>query len=42
MTQRSSRHLVDPQLLPFLELLPPTELSDETIAEVRARDWPIP
>ncbi len=41
MAQRSSRHLVDPQLLPFLELLPPTDLSDATIAEARARAWPI-
>jgi len=42
MPKRSSRHLVDPQLLPLLDLLPTTELSDATLAEVRTRAWPIP
>lgn len=39
--RHSSRHLVDPQLLPFLKFLKPKELSDATLAKARDRDWPI-
>lgn len=42
MTQKSSRHLVDPDLLPFLEFLPTRNLSDETLAEMRAASFPLP
>ncbi len=33
----SSRHLVDPQLLPLLELVPPMKLSAETLPAMRSR-----
>lgn len=33
----SSRHLVDPQLLPLLELVPPLRLSEEALAAMRSR-----
>ena len=36
MTSRSSRHLVDPQLGPFLDLLPIFDLSDELLPAIRA------
>lgn len=32
-----SRHLVDPQLLPLLEAIPPSNLSQETLPALRAR-----
>jgi triacylglycerol lipase len=39
----ASRHLVDPELAPLLELFPTTLLSDASLAEARARklDFPI-
>jgi triacylglycerol lipase len=37
MTDKLSRHLVDPQLAPFLELMPERELNAETLAEMRGR-----
>ncbi len=36
MTTSRSRHLVDPQLLPFLETLPVLELSAQTLALARS------
>lgn len=33
----TTRHLVDPELLPMLDLLPPTSVSADVLAEVRAR-----
>ncbi|NQE64429.1 alpha/beta hydrolase [Caulobacter sp. RHG1] len=33
----SSRHLVDPQLLPLLELVPPLRLSEEVLPAMRSR-----
>jgi triacylglycerol lipase len=33
----SSRHLVDPQLLPLLDLVPPLRLSEETLRAMRSR-----
>ncbi len=39
----SSRHLVDPELLPLLETMPQTILSDETLLELRDPDrWVMP
>jgi triacylglycerol lipase len=38
----SSRHLVDAELSPLLDLFPATTLSDETLAEARARELPLP
>ena len=40
MTKSRSRHLVDPELLPLLDLWPPVTFSTETLAEVRARELP--
>ena len=39
----ASRHLVDPELAPLLELFPTTNLSHEVLAEARARrlDFPV-
>jgi triacylglycerol lipase len=42
MTQRSSRHLVDPELLSFLEFLPTRDLSDDNLAEMRANAIALP
>ena len=42
MTTSRSRHLVDPQLSGFLDLLPVTPLSDETLAEMRGRSLALP
>ena len=38
----SSRHLVDPELAPFLELFPSVFLSHDNLAEVRNRVLPLP
>ncbi len=38
----SSRHLVDPELLPLLDAFPPVALSDETLDAVRDVVLPIP
>ena len=37
MTPISSRHLVDPELLPLLDTLPSTRLSKETLGAMRTR-----
>jgi triacylglycerol lipase len=37
----NSRHLVDPELLPLLDFLPPLDLTEETLPTVRAAKWPI-
>ncbi len=37
----SSRHLVDPQLLPILDMMPPLSLSAETLPGIRARAAPL-
>jgi triacylglycerol lipase len=37
----NSRHLVDPELLPLLDFLPPLTLSEETLPALRAAKWPI-
>jgi len=37
----NSRHLVDPELLPLLDFLPPLDLTEETLPELRAAKWPI-
>jgi acetyl esterase/lipase len=42
MTASSTRHLVDPELLPFLDMLPALALSDESLAEVRGRSFLMP
>lgn len=42
MSSIHSRHLVDAELGPMLELFPATALSDETLAEARARALPLP
>lgn len=36
-----SRHLVDPELLPLLDELPPLELSDESLPAVRTKMIPL-
>lgn len=38
----NSRHLVDPALLPLLDLWPTVTLTHETLAELRAREMPLP
>ena len=38
----SSRHLVDPDLLPLLDAFPPVLITNENLAELRARDLPLP
>ena len=38
----TSRHLVDPELHPLLAAWPTVRLTDETLAELRARDLPLP
>jgi len=42
MTTSRTRHLVDPELLPFLDMLPALVLSDEVLPEMRARSFPMP
>jgi len=42
MTSIHSRHLVDAELNPLLDLFPATVLSDEILAEARARELPLP
>ena len=42
MTSINSRHLVDAELSPLLELFPMTVLSHEVLAEARARELPLP
>lgn len=37
-----SRHLVDPELVPFLEMFPSVMLSNDNLAEVRNRVLPLP
>jgi triacylglycerol lipase len=37
----NSRHLVDPELLPLLDFIPPLDLSLETLPAVRAAGWPL-
>jgi triacylglycerol lipase len=37
----NSRHLVDPELLPLLDFVPPLELTLETLPAVRAAGWPL-
>lgn len=37
-----SRHLVDPELLPLLEAFPTVTITEENLAELRARDLPLP
>ncbi|MDB5475121.1 MAG: arylesterase [Phenylobacterium sp.] len=41
-TPNSGRHLVDPELLRFLDLVPRFELSDETLPEVRKGGFAFP
>ena len=36
----SSRHLVDPDLAPLLELFPTVEFSTELLPMIRAREFP--
>lgn len=36
----SSRHLIDPEIAPMLELLPQFELDAATLMAVRAQEWP--
>jgi acetyl esterase/lipase len=38
----SSRHLVDPQLLPALDAFPVLELNDDTLPVWRSREFPVP
>jgi acetyl esterase/lipase len=42
MTAQSSRHLVDPELAPMLELFPTTELTPASLIEARARGIELP
>lgn len=35
-------HLVDPQLVPIVEQIPPLNLTDDSLAQVRAYEWPFP
>jgi triacylglycerol lipase len=42
VTPDSSRPLVDPELAPFLELLPFVELTDEALPAMRERSFPLP
>ncbi len=42
MTAQTSRHLVDPELAPMLELFPTTELDEASLAEARARRFELP
>lgn len=37
-----SRHLVDPELLPLLDAFPTVTITSENLAELRARDLPLP
>lgn len=37
-----SRHLVDPALLPLLDLFPTVTLSDDNLAQMRERELPMP
>ena len=38
----SSRHLIDPEIAPMLDLLPQFELDAATLMAVRAQEWPRP
>ncbi len=42
MTTINSRHLVDAELGPLLDLFPANALSDDTLAAARAREMPLP
>jgi len=42
MTASRSRHLVDPELTPLLDLFPGLMLSAETLPDMRARQLPLP
>jgi len=42
MTQSRSRHLVDPELGPLLDMWPTVSVSAETLGEMRARNLPFP
>ena len=42
MTDSYSRHLVDPELAPLLDLFPTTNMSDETLAAARANRMVVP
>ena len=42
MTGRDSRHLVDEELAPLLDAFPTVDLNAETLADLRARDLPLP
>jgi acetyl esterase/lipase len=35
-------HLVDPELVPVVEQIPPLNLTDDSLAQVRAYEWPFP
>jgi acetyl esterase/lipase len=35
-------HLVDPELVPTVEQIPPLDLTDDSLAQVRAYEWPFP
>lgn len=37
-----SRHLVDPALLPLIDMLPAVELTEALLPEVRAQEFPLP
>ncbi|NUS99522.1 MAG: alpha/beta hydrolase [Sphingomonas sp.] len=37
-----SKHLVDPELLPLLEAFPTVSITSENLADLRARDLPLP
>jgi len=42
MTEPGSRRLIDPELLPLLDAFPTGTITDENLAELRARDLPFP
>ncbi len=42
MTMKSSRHLVDPDLAPFLSILPTRDIGDHNLEEMRANSIAIP
>ncbi len=42
MTTSRSRHLVDPEIVGFLDIFPTAELSLETLPAMRARQMPLP
>ena len=37
-----SKHLVDPELLPLLDAFPTVSITSENLADLRARDLPLP